>query len=119
VSAPFNPLGLSMELFKYTRREFELATLERGSIRLGTLFDYRKAEDHGAQVGDAREGKVTLGGTIERGQGSVLTFQHFWTSPGLERTTGPEMNENGVRCCRLPFPCQSHPEAERMAKGKI
>ncbi|HVK79600.1 MAG TPA: hypothetical protein VM915_03220 [Verrucomicrobiae bacterium] len=32
--------------------------LDGGSFRIGTLYDYRKTEAHGAEVGDPREGKV-------------------------------------------------------------
>jgi len=55
-----------MELFKYTRLLNKEATLKYGSNRLGTLFDYRNNDNHGAQVGDAKEGKVVFAGTMER-----------------------------------------------------
>ena len=69
-----------MEIFKYTRQKYKQAALERGSIRLGTLFDYRKTESHGIQIGDEREGRITLEGTLEN-----LTHEHTEGHSALER----------------------------------
>ena len=54
-----------MEIFKYTQRQYERTTLERGEIRIGTLEDYRKGEQHGSEIGDSQEGKVVLSGQFE------------------------------------------------------
>lgn len=55
-----------MELFKYTRIEHENSLVQRGCIRLGTLFDYRKSDLHGGQIGDPREGTITYAGEFEQ-----------------------------------------------------
>lgn len=44
------------ELFKYLEPQWADAMIDRGSIRIGTLADYRRDELHGAERGDAGEG---------------------------------------------------------------
>jgi hypothetical protein len=41
-----------MKAYKFTKRQF----YDRGSFRLGTLYDYRREDNYGTAVGDAREG---------------------------------------------------------------
>lgn len=43
-------------LFKYTKREYAEALIQRGALRLGTLDCYRKVEYHAPMIGDAKEG---------------------------------------------------------------
>ena len=43
-------------LFKYTRQEHADAMIRRGSFRIGTLYEFRKVEAHGPEVGDEGEG---------------------------------------------------------------
>lgn len=40
------------------------ALLKHGSVRIGTLFDYRKTDVHGEMTGDDREGTTELTGNI-------------------------------------------------------
>ena len=44
-----------MRLYKYVPRNFSNTLLKRGSIRIGTLFDFRKSE-HKKGISDATEG---------------------------------------------------------------
>ncbi|MGA2443920.1 MAG: hypothetical protein ABSG50_00655 [Opitutaceae bacterium] len=41
-----------MKAYKFTKRRY----YDRGSFRLGTLYDYRREEAYGSAIGDAREG---------------------------------------------------------------
>ncbi|RYU62456.1 hypothetical protein EWI61_02930 [Methylolobus aquaticus] len=45
-----------MHLFKYLAREHLRAFLSRGTVRIGTLYEYRQIEKFGAVVGDVNEG---------------------------------------------------------------
>ena len=47
-------------LFKYMRKEHALALLERGHIRIGTLYEYRNVERYGTAIGDTEEGVKNL-----------------------------------------------------------
>ncbi|WP_321905760.1 hypothetical protein [Paraburkholderia tropica] len=49
-----------MQLYKYLRREFAVALVQRGSTRIGTLRDFRDEEKHGKGIGDATEGTKTI-----------------------------------------------------------
>ena len=46
-----------MPLFKYLPKRFLDAFLARGSLRIGTLYEYRKVEQYGTVIGDADEGR--------------------------------------------------------------
>ena len=45
-----------MHLFKYLPKKYLEAFLHRGSIKIGTLYEYRKTEQYGTVVGDLDEG---------------------------------------------------------------
>lgn len=47
-----------MKAYKYFDSALRAKILDEGSFRIGTLYDYRKTEAHGAEVGDSREGKI-------------------------------------------------------------
>lgn len=49
--------------YKYTRREFAEALCSRGSIKIGTLHEYRKTEIE--QLGDDGEWTATLNAVID------------------------------------------------------
>ena len=44
-------------LYKYMRREHAAMLLKSGSLRIGTLAEFRDTEGHGDQIGDADEGR--------------------------------------------------------------
>lgn len=48
-----------MILYKYMRREHASLLLEKGTIRIGTLYEYRNTEEHGSVIGDPEEGIKT------------------------------------------------------------
>lgn len=52
-------------LFRYSSNKWNKALLEKGSIRVGTLYDYRKAE-HKAGITDAYEGLKAVSHTISQ-----------------------------------------------------
>ncbi|MBQ0714438.1 MAG: hypothetical protein KBT56_04645, partial [Paraperlucidibaca sp.] len=60
-----------MRLFKYLPKEYLKAFFRTGSLKLGTLYEYRKVEVYGTVIGDQDEGlhKTELflpgGGEIE------------------------------------------------------
>lgn len=47
-----------MRAYKYFDSTLRTKILEEGSFRIGTLYDYRKTEAHGAEIGDRSEGKI-------------------------------------------------------------
>ena len=65
-----------MKLYKYLPKEFAVAMTETGTIKIGTLFNYRKEEKFGCKVGDESEGKITkqLKGPITVSQESHPKF---------------------------------------------
>ncbi len=48
-----------MKAFKYLKRQHAEELINLGLLRLGTLYEYRDMEKHGASVGDPEEGKIT------------------------------------------------------------
>lgn len=53
-----------MELYKYSTSEHVNKLLRHGSVRIGTLYDFRDAEKYGNQIGDAAEGRIPMAGTL-------------------------------------------------------
>lgn len=47
-------------LYKYLHREHAQLLMEKGTLRIGTLYEYRDTEKHGNVVGDADEGQKSL-----------------------------------------------------------
>lgn len=47
-----------MKAYKYFDSSLQTRILVDGSFRIGTLYDYRKDEAHGSQIGDPKEGKI-------------------------------------------------------------
>lgn len=47
-------------LYKYMRKEHARLLLDRGRLRIGTLYEYRNAELHGSAIGDCDEGVKNL-----------------------------------------------------------
>lgn len=45
-----------MRLYKYLQRQHLDAFFHKGSLRIGTLHEYRNVDDHGSVIGDADEG---------------------------------------------------------------
>lgn len=48
-----------MRLFKYLPKKFLNAFFNTGSLKLGTLYEYRKVEEYGSVIGDKDEGVHT------------------------------------------------------------
>ena len=46
-----------MKLYKYMDRKWAREFLVNGIIRIGTLYEFRNVELHGAEIGDASEGR--------------------------------------------------------------
>ncbi len=67
-----------MQLFKYCRQEHMEKFFTDGSLRIGTLYDYRSEEDHGIEIGDHKEGALVFSGT-----GENLTKQQLAEMPLL------------------------------------
>lgn len=47
-------------LYKYLRRSHAELLLKSGKLRIGTLYEYRNIEKHGAVIGDHEEGKSSV-----------------------------------------------------------
>ena len=52
-----------MKLYKYCSKVHGSAFLSNGSLRIGTLYDFRDTEKYGVQVADRHEGTKKLAGT--------------------------------------------------------
>ncbi len=46
-------------LFKYIESKYVMGMLAFGHLRIGTLYDFRKVEQYGTEIGDKDEGKKT------------------------------------------------------------
>lgn len=90
-------------LYKYMRKEHARLLLDKGRLRIGTLYEYRNAELHGSAIGDREEGvkNLHLDGTGQHWDaGSIPEFAQTFFK------LGPEANLtlDGVR---LVVPQQS------------
>ncbi|MGZ8227366.1 MAG: hypothetical protein ACXWT3_12130, partial [Methylococcaceae bacterium] len=54
----------NLKMYRYSIRKHNKATVNRGEIRIGTLYDFRNTE-HGKGIKDPLEGKKTVSITIE------------------------------------------------------
>jgi hypothetical protein len=61
-----------MPLFKYCKRQHFEWLQRSGSLRIGTLSEYRNTEQYGTQIGDADEGGFPISGTRRMPAGSSL-----------------------------------------------
>ena len=53
-------------LYKYLHREHAKMLLKRGKLRIGTLYEFRDIEKHGAEIGDSLEGQKSTFMEIEK-----------------------------------------------------
>jgi hypothetical protein len=93
-----------MDLFKYTRFEHEESLLLRGEVRIGTLFDFRRTELHGEQIGDVREGQVNLAGEFENVT-HELTSNHPVLSTLIKQAPGAKIGS--FKIDNLTFSCKN------------
>jgi hypothetical protein len=61
-----------LHLYKFTEARFARSMLEHGRVRIGTLFDFRKVEEHRSTIGDAGEAEPN----------SLATFDSVTLEPG-------------------------------------
>lgn len=47
-------------LYKYLHKKHAKMLLERGKLRIGTLYEFRDIEKHGVEIGDATEGQKSI-----------------------------------------------------------
>lgn len=52
-------------LYKYLRKEHAKMLLEKGKLRIGTLYEFRDIEKHGTEIGDSSEGQKSTYMEIE------------------------------------------------------
>jgi hypothetical protein len=64
-------------LYKFMSRRYADAALRSGDFRIGTLFDFRRAEHYGAQVGDAGEGTIERHRKVIEDKWSAETVPDF------------------------------------------
>lgn len=64
--------GQSTPLFKFTEAQYAHAMVDRGSIRIGTLFDFRNQQAHRYSIGDWQEGDPH----------ALAIFDHLELRPG-------------------------------------
>ncbi|HGD3335382.1 TPA: hypothetical protein ACI4B1_000636 [Enterobacter hormaechei] len=63
-----------MVLYKYMKRKDLLAFLAKGTVRIGTLYDYRKEEEYGGAIGDESEGVYET--VLDRGGDYIVNPLH-------------------------------------------
>ena len=78
-----------MELFKYCRNDHMEAMFRFGTVRVGTLSDFRTQDKYGEHTADAKEGSKLMGGTIQN-----LNSENSKLYPGLRGLI--ELGEGGV-----------------------
>jgi len=69
-----------MELYKYCKREHMDLLLNKGSLRLGTLFDWRKRNQYGEMVFDESDGYTKI-------TGNIVFYDHSFVSDNLVVST--------------------------------
>jgi hypothetical protein len=74
-----------MQLFKYCRHSHLLSATEAGSLRLGTLHDYRTTGKYGELIADPEDGIKSMGGTIRN-----LTEDSIHLYPAIAGLIGVE-----------------------------
>jgi len=79
--------GKKRPFFKYLKSEYANAMLFHGRIRIGTLYDFRRIEEHDAARADISEGIHNVNIFIERPvhhRGHEPTVQHYLDQFGVE-----------------------------------
>ncbi|WGO96907.1 hypothetical protein QFX18_12710 [Saccharophagus degradans] len=61
-------------LYKYQTKENAIKTVNHGSFRIGTLYDYRDIEQYGSEIGDVGEGTRSVESAI--GEEFLLTGEN-------------------------------------------
>lgn len=78
-------------LFKYCKRQHMESMMQLGSVRLGSLSDYRRQEGRGGMVSDVHEGAKRIDGYIER-----LAPENRHRYPAVQGLFGPSTRINGL-----------------------
>ncbi len=76
-------------LYKFLPREYVRAFKKSGSLRIGTLHDFRRTE-HGSEIGDTEEGEITLttGDETAVYDSKHLAPEQEWQRPHMEERFG-------------------------------
>jgi hypothetical protein len=76
------PLWLPARLYKFMKPEHANALLQWGSVRVGTLYEYRNEEKHSGGVVDPGEGTLTHIERVEEAKANQLTeYSRRLTTP--------------------------------------
>jgi hypothetical protein len=62
-------------LYKHMEERFALKLLRKGELRVGTLFNFRKEEEHGSVIGDSEEGRYRLFVDVANGSDLPTPFR--------------------------------------------
>lgn len=65
-------------LYKFTEKEWMRALFEKGSIRLGTVFDFKKVEQYGLAVGDPHDGTLPIQQIVRSADG-MAELENPWS----------------------------------------
>jgi hypothetical protein len=76
-----------MTYFKYLKSDFADSFLQKGSLRVGTLFDYRNTEKYNFAVSDRAEGTSNIVANNETINGSG----YKGTIPGIKVGAGAKI----------------------------
>ncbi|MEZ8470771.1 hypothetical protein AB6D20_007280 [Vibrio splendidus] len=82
-------------LYKYMKKEHAKLLLEQGSLRIGTLYEFRDEEKHGKEVGDNKEGTKSAYMEVDNEQWSPSNQPEFSKSFFNLGTNG-SINISGV-----------------------
>lgn len=66
-----------MSLYKFMKREYALSLVHSGTVRIGTLYDFRNIEDHASGIGDKGEGTRETRGAIHFADSDQPNFPDF------------------------------------------
>lgn len=83
-------------IYRHMESPYAVKLLEHGELRIGTLYNFRKEEDHGSQIGDAEEGRYRL--LVDAARGSDLP------TPLREKTAGVL---DGAHVCNINLEANS------------
>ena len=59
--------------YKYLKDEHLKSFMDVGTLRVGTLYEYRDVESHGDQIGDQKEGTARVSERFKQARGDQLS----------------------------------------------
>jgi hypothetical protein len=82
-------------LYKYMKKKHAKLLLEQGSLRVGTLYEFRNEEKHGQEIGDNKEGTKSAYMQVENETWSTSNQPEFSKS-FFNLGSGGSLNISGI-----------------------